>query len=130
MGWDPIKRTIDAPEEWWAEKLQPVPSAKKFKFVGIDPVMEEKLDGLFTGVVATGTHAFTPNDIGLNNSAQEMDTDNELEIFREVRANDVPMWATVIAFLHHDRHIDTGDNSTGARGGDKDRTTANSSDMF
>ncbi|XP_020586020.1 L10-interacting MYB domain-containing protein-like [Phalaenopsis equestris] len=44
MGWDPVKRTIDAPEEWWAEKLQAVPSAKKFKFVGIDPVMEEKLD--------------------------------------------------------------------------------------
>ncbi|XP_020578145.1 L10-interacting MYB domain-containing protein-like [Phalaenopsis equestris] len=22
MGWDPVKRTIDAPEEWWAEKLQ------------------------------------------------------------------------------------------------------------
>ncbi|XP_020582979.1 uncharacterized protein LOC110026401 [Phalaenopsis equestris] len=74
MGWDPVKRTIDAPEEWWAEKLQAVPSAKKFKFVGIDPVMEEKLDGMFTGVVATGTHAFTPNDIGLSSSVQEMDT--------------------------------------------------------
>ncbi|XP_020598334.1 uncharacterized protein LOC110037934 [Phalaenopsis equestris] len=63
MGWDPVKCTIDSPEEWWAEKLQAFLSAKKFKSVGIDPVIEEKLDGMFIGVVATGTHAFTPNDI-------------------------------------------------------------------
>ncbi|XP_020596351.1 uncharacterized protein LOC110036284 [Phalaenopsis equestris] len=97
MGWDPIKCTIDAPEEWWAEKLQAVPSAKKFKFVGIDPVMEEKLDGMFTRIVATGTHAFTPNDIGLSSSVQEMDTmqigdsgDHPSHVHTDVQSTSVP----------------------------------------
>ncbi|XP_020597508.1 uncharacterized protein At2g29880-like [Phalaenopsis equestris] len=97
MGWDPVKRTIDAPKEWWAKKLQAVPSAKKFKFVGIDPVMEEKLDGMFTGVLATETHAFTPNDIGLNSSAQEMDTvqigdsgDSPRHVHTNVQSTSVP----------------------------------------
>ncbi|XP_020589141.1 uncharacterized protein At2g29880-like [Phalaenopsis equestris] len=60
FGWDPIKQTIDAPEEWWAQKLEVVPEAKKFKLSSIDPVLEEKLDGMFIGVVATETHVFTP----------------------------------------------------------------------
>nr|QAA91980.1 hypothetical protein [Phalaenopsis equestris] len=95
MGWDPIKQTIEAPEEWWAEKLQV--HKKKFKFVRIDPVMEEKLYGMFTGVVATGTHAFTPNDIGFGSSAQEMDTvqigdssDRPNHVHTDVQSTSVP----------------------------------------
>ncbi|XP_020598214.1 L10-interacting MYB domain-containing protein-like [Phalaenopsis equestris] len=62
LGWNPVKRTIDAHEDWWTEKLEVMPAAKKFKFNGIDPVMEEKLDGMFKGVVATRAHAFTPSE--------------------------------------------------------------------
>ncbi|XP_020571638.1 L10-interacting MYB domain-containing protein-like [Phalaenopsis equestris] len=71
LGWDPLKRTIYAPEEWWAEKLHVVPAAKKFKMNGIYPIMEEMLDGMFKGVVATGAHAFTPSEnefIGTTNA--------------------------------------------------------------
>ncbi|XP_020571505.1 uncharacterized protein LOC110018511 [Phalaenopsis equestris] len=76
LGWDPVKRTIDAPEEWWAEKLAVVPVAKKFKFNGIEPALEEKLDGMFTGVVATGTHFSTPNEQGVANLAEDIETEH------------------------------------------------------
>ncbi|XP_020588796.1 L10-interacting MYB domain-containing protein-like [Phalaenopsis equestris] len=76
LGWDSLKRTIDAPEEWWAEKLQVVPAAKKFKMNGIDRVMEEKLDGMFKGVVATGAHAFTPSEHEFIGTTNALGTDN------------------------------------------------------
>ncbi|KAI0515909.1 hypothetical protein KFK09_008579 [Dendrobium nobile] len=38
-----------------------VPNAKKFRYCGIDPELEDKLDLMFLGVVATGDHAWTPN---------------------------------------------------------------------
>ncbi|XP_020598605.1 L10-interacting MYB domain-containing protein-like [Phalaenopsis equestris] len=75
LGWDLVKRTIDAPEKWWAEKLAVVPAAKKFKFTGIEPALKEKLDGMFTGVV-TGTHFFTPNEQGVANLAKDIETEH------------------------------------------------------
>ncbi|XP_020575945.1 L10-interacting MYB domain-containing protein-like [Phalaenopsis equestris] len=81
LGWDPVKRTIDAPEESWV-----VPGPKKIKFNGIEPALEEKLDVMFTGVVATRTHFFTPND-----------QNNEFQTFREVRESDVSLRTTVLA---------------------------------
>nr|QAA91978.1 hypothetical protein [Phalaenopsis equestris] len=62
LGWDPIKRTIDAPDEWWAEKL--VVKLKKYKQSGIELNLEDKLDIMFKGVVATGKHAFNPSKTG------------------------------------------------------------------
>ncbi|KAH0460927.1 hypothetical protein IEQ34_008502 [Dendrobium chrysotoxum] len=38
-----------------------VPNARKFRYCGIDPELEDKLDLIFIGVVATGDHAWTPN---------------------------------------------------------------------
>ncbi|XP_020579586.1 uncharacterized protein LOC110024141 [Phalaenopsis equestris] len=64
LGWDPIKRTIDASEEWWAERLAVVPAAKKYKTCGIEPELEEKLDQMFGGVVATGKYACAPSETG------------------------------------------------------------------
>ncbi|KAI0511153.1 hypothetical protein KFK09_011777 [Dendrobium nobile] len=61
LGWDPRRKTIDAPDEWWKEKLEVVPNAKKFRYCGINPELEHKLDSMFMGVVATGVHAWTPN---------------------------------------------------------------------
>ncbi|KAI0519970.1 hypothetical protein KFK09_007433 [Dendrobium nobile] len=61
LGWDPRRKTIDAPDEWWKEKLEVVPNAKKFRYCGINPELEHKLDSMFMGVIATGVHAWTPN---------------------------------------------------------------------
>ncbi|KAL0913018.1 hypothetical protein M5K25_016447 [Dendrobium thyrsiflorum] len=38
-----------------------LPNAKKFRYCGIDPELEDKLDMMFMGVVATGANAWTPN---------------------------------------------------------------------
>ncbi|XP_020596149.1 L10-interacting MYB domain-containing protein-like [Phalaenopsis equestris] len=47
FGWNPKRKTIDASDEWWKTKLEEFPSAKKFRYNGIDPEMEEKLDKMF-----------------------------------------------------------------------------------
>ncbi|MFQ6663345.1 hypothetical protein Gotur_030906 [Gossypium turneri] len=30
LEWDPIKRTVDASDDWWESRLQVVPEAQKF----------------------------------------------------------------------------------------------------
>ncbi|KAI0494936.1 hypothetical protein KFK09_025082 [Dendrobium nobile] len=74
LGWDPRRKTIDAPDEWWKEKLEVVPNAKKFKYCGINPELEHKLDSMFMGVVATGVHAWTPNQ-GIDHENVYADTE-------------------------------------------------------
>ncbi|MBA0843416.1 hypothetical protein Goarm_000608, partial [Gossypium armourianum] len=37
LGWNPIKRTIDAPDDWWESRLKVVPEAQKFRTSGINP---------------------------------------------------------------------------------------------
>ncbi|XP_020597496.1 L10-interacting MYB domain-containing protein-like [Phalaenopsis equestris] len=74
IGWDPVKRTIDASEEWWAERLAVVPAAKKFKLSGIEPEFEDKLDRMFGGVVATGNYACSPNETGFTGNVVNLGT--------------------------------------------------------
>ncbi|KAK8934540.1 hypothetical protein KSP39_PZI014241 [Platanthera zijinensis] len=54
LGWNTSRRTIDASDEWWDERLKIVPAAKKFRYTGISPELEEKLDMMFSEVAATG----------------------------------------------------------------------------
>ncbi|OMO49783.1 hypothetical protein CCACVL1_30802 [Corchorus capsularis] len=61
LGWDPIKNTIDASEDWWDERLKVVPDASKFKLGGIDPELEGKLQQMFNGIAATGNNALAPS---------------------------------------------------------------------
>ncbi|KAK8928427.1 hypothetical protein KSP39_PZI017108 [Platanthera zijinensis] len=63
LGWNASRKTIDASDEWWDERLKVVPAAKKFRYSGIHPELEEKLNMMFSSVVATGRHACTPNTI-------------------------------------------------------------------
>ncbi|KAK8935229.1 hypothetical protein KSP39_PZI013861 [Platanthera zijinensis] len=63
LGWNASRKTIDASDEWWDERLKVVPAAKKFRYSGIHPELEEKLNMMFSSVVATGHHACTPNTI-------------------------------------------------------------------
>ncbi|KAK8568170.1 hypothetical protein V6N12_006730 [Hibiscus sabdariffa] len=61
LGWNPTKGTIDASEEWWENRLKVVPEAQRFKLVGIDPELEDKLDQMFKGTVAMGDKAWVPS---------------------------------------------------------------------
>ncbi|KAG8477249.1 hypothetical protein CXB51_030321 [Gossypium anomalum] len=61
LGWNPIKRTVDASDDWWESRLKVVPEAKKFRTSGIDPEFEGKLDQMFMGIVATGDKAWAPS---------------------------------------------------------------------
>ncbi|MFQ6661210.1 hypothetical protein Gotur_029439 [Gossypium turneri] len=61
LGWNLIKRTVDASDDWWESRLQVVPEAQKFRTSGIDPEFEGKLDQIFMGIVATGDKAWAPS---------------------------------------------------------------------
>ncbi|PPD81666.1 hypothetical protein GOBAR_DD21400 [Gossypium barbadense] len=63
LGWNPIKRTVDASDDWWESRLQVVPEAKKFRTSGIDLEFEAKLDQMFMGIVATGDKAWAPSSV-------------------------------------------------------------------
>ncbi|KAL0917255.1 hypothetical protein M5K25_012302 [Dendrobium thyrsiflorum] len=64
-------------DQLWVARytLEVVPNAKKFRYCGIDPELEDKLDQMFLGVIATGDHAWTPNQ-GMNNENITEDSEN------------------------------------------------------
>ncbi|KAK8948794.1 hypothetical protein KSP39_PZI006231 [Platanthera zijinensis] len=61
LVWNSSKKTIDASDKWWDEKLKVLPGAEKFRDAGISPKLEEKLYMMFGHVVATGYYAWSPN---------------------------------------------------------------------
>ncbi|MBA0783055.1 hypothetical protein Gotri_000840 [Gossypium trilobum] len=69
LGWNPIKRTIDAPDDWW--------ETQKFRTSGINPEFEGKLDQMFMGIVATSDKAWTPSSSTLRTDFFE-DVNNEI----------------------------------------------------
>ncbi|KAG8472539.1 hypothetical protein CXB51_034449 [Gossypium anomalum] len=58
IGWCPSKKTIDATEEWWAEKIQENPDFKGFKKKGIEPQLYKLMWQIFGGIVTTGKNAW------------------------------------------------------------------------
>nr|KJB22236.1 hypothetical protein B456_004G036600 [Gossypium raimondii] len=98
LGWNPIKRTVDASDEWWESRLQVVPEAKNFRTSGIDPEFERKLDKMFMGIVATGDKVWAPSSGTLptdffedvNNEIPEENMRNDVYILNDVHIlNDV-----------------------------------------
>ncbi|KAH1129606.1 hypothetical protein J1N35_000984 [Gossypium stocksii] len=57
LEWNPIKRTVDASDDWWESRLKVVHEAKIFRTLGIDPKFEGKLNQIFMGIVAIGNKA-------------------------------------------------------------------------
>ncbi|KAG8482987.1 hypothetical protein CXB51_021913 [Gossypium anomalum] len=55
----PTKKTVDATEKWWAEKIQENHNFKGFK-KGIEPRLNELMWQMFGGIVATGENAWAP----------------------------------------------------------------------
>ncbi|KAK5846080.1 hypothetical protein PVK06_002351 [Gossypium arboreum] len=41
IGWRPSKKTVDATEEWWAEKIKENTDFKGFKKKGIEPRLND-----------------------------------------------------------------------------------------
>ncbi|XP_040940107.1 uncharacterized protein [Gossypium hirsutum] len=61
IGWCPSKKTIDATEEWWAEKIQENHDFKGFKKKRIEPRLNYLMWQMFGGIVATGENAWAPS---------------------------------------------------------------------
>lgn len=59
LGWNAMKRTVDATDEWWDAKLKEIPSATKFREKGL--LFAEELEIIFGDVVATGEQAWAPS---------------------------------------------------------------------
>ncbi|XP_020599100.1 L10-interacting MYB domain-containing protein-like [Phalaenopsis equestris] len=100
LGWDPIKRTVDAPNEWWTERLAVVPAAKKFKLSGIEPELEQKLDRMFGGVVATENYACSPSKIGFTGNAMNLGTPGGSVDFIDVPSPDQNEYETISSSKH------------------------------
>ncbi|MFQ6656951.1 hypothetical protein Gotur_026841, partial [Gossypium turneri] len=77
LGWNTIKRTIDASDDRWESRLQVVPEAKKIRTSGFDPEFEAKLDQMFMGIVAIGDKAWAPSSGTLHSDFFE-DVNNEI----------------------------------------------------
>ncbi|MFQ6629277.1 hypothetical protein Gotur_006658 [Gossypium turneri] len=105
LGWNLIKRTVDASDNWWESKLKVVPKAQKFKTSGIDPKFERKLDQMFMRVVATGDKIWGPSSGTLCSEFFE-DVDNDIpeENEEENMRNDVHILNDV--HISNNVHID------------------------
>ncbi|QHO47600.1 L10-interacting MYB domain-containing protein [Arachis hypogaea] len=80
LGWDPIKKTIQASDDWWNAKIQENPDVTKFREEG--PKHLDEIEFLFEDVVATGVGAWAPSeDINdsYNDRYNDEDNGNEKE---------------------------------------------------
>ncbi|KAK0574054.1 hypothetical protein LWI29_017640 [Acer saccharum] len=61
IGWDPTKKTVDAPPEWWQSKIEMNGEYRKFRDVGISPDMMDMYDKMFKGSTAVGNCVMIPS---------------------------------------------------------------------
>ncbi|KAK2652887.1 hypothetical protein Ddye_012743 [Dipteronia dyeriana] len=61
IGWDPTKKTVDAPPEWWQSKIETNVEYRKFRDVGISPNMMDMYDKMFKGSTAVGNYVMIPS---------------------------------------------------------------------
>ncbi|KAL6282524.1 hypothetical protein ACE6H2_013453 [Prunus campanulata] len=59
LGWDPVKQTIKATDEWWDKKIKEKPEVARFRTHGLKHV--DQLDILFKDVAVTGEGAWAPS---------------------------------------------------------------------
>ncbi|XP_057996468.1 uncharacterized protein LOC131175815 [Hevea brasiliensis] len=71
LGWDPIKGTVIAPDEWWNKKIKENSNFTRFREKGIRQELYENYRELFLGTVATGEFAYAPSSGVLPNETQE-----------------------------------------------------------
>uniref|UniRef100_A0A7N2N439 Myb/SANT-like domain-containing protein n=1 Tax=Quercus lobata TaxID=97700 RepID=A0A7N2N439_QUELO len=56
LGWDAMKETIDASDDWWDMKLKEVSKASKFRHKGLQNL--QQLDRMFRNVATAGVDVF------------------------------------------------------------------------
>ncbi|KAJ9560157.1 hypothetical protein OSB04_005317 [Centaurea solstitialis] len=61
LGWNSTTGKLECSNEWWENKLKEKPEAKKFRFKGLSPLLEERWDHLFGDAVATGESCVAPS---------------------------------------------------------------------
>ncbi|XP_024169935.1 uncharacterized protein LOC112176317 [Rosa chinensis] len=122
IGWDPARKTIDAPAEWWESKFQINPEYRKFREVGISPEMMAVYDNMFRGSTALGHFVMIPSatiDIeevvedsehNLISGDDEEDSDQDNERRGKKRTN-----------LEHQTEADKQKKGKGVMGGPKEK---------
>ncbi|TXG61022.1 hypothetical protein EZV62_012385 [Acer yangbiense] len=61
IGWDPTKKTVDAPPEWWQSKIEMNVEYRKFRDMGISPDMMDIYNKMFKGSVVVGNCVMIPS---------------------------------------------------------------------
>ncbi|XLR15434.1 hypothetical protein S83_043372 [Arachis hypogaea] len=74
LGWDPIKKTIQASDDWWDAKIQENPDVAKVREEG--PKHLDEMEFLFEDVVATGVGAWAPSE-DINDSYNDRYNDED-----------------------------------------------------
>ncbi|CAH9079102.1 unnamed protein product [Cuscuta europaea] len=59
LGWDHLKGTIGATDEWWTLRIEENPKLEQFRKEGIEPELECKFEQIF-GSYANGNLKYTP----------------------------------------------------------------------
>ncbi|KAF5805135.1 putative Myb/SANT-like domain-containing protein [Helianthus annuus] len=77
LGWDPVKKTINATSEWWDEKIQADPELAKFKDKNLE-MYQEFYEPLFRDCVATGDKTKTPHQ--LQNEISQSDAQDDIGV--------------------------------------------------
>ncbi|MFS7925799.1 hypothetical protein Hanom_Chr04g00289341 [Helianthus anomalus] len=82
LGWDPVKKTINATSEWWDEKIhvmfdQADPELAKFKDKNLE-MYQEFYEPLFRVCVATGDKTKTPHQ--LQNEISQSDAQDDIGV--------------------------------------------------
>ncbi|KAG8472586.1 hypothetical protein CXB51_034389 [Gossypium anomalum] len=80
LGWNPIKRTVDASDDLWESRLKVVPEAQRFRTSGIDPEFEGKLDQMFMGIVATDVNNEIHEEDDEENVRNDVHISNDVQI--------------------------------------------------
>ncbi|GJR17565.1 L10-interacting MYB domain-containing protein-like protein [Tanacetum coccineum] len=68
LGWDPVRKTIDATPEWWDEKIEADPELAKFRDKNLE-MYRMYYDQLFGDSVAVGDRTQLPTDFQKNNDS-------------------------------------------------------------
>ncbi|GKC17017.1 L10-interacting MYB domain-containing protein-like protein [Tanacetum coccineum] len=68
LGWDPVRKTIDATSEWWDEKIEADPELAKFRDKNLE-MYRMYYDQLFGDSVAVGDRTQLPTDFQKNNDS-------------------------------------------------------------
>ncbi|KAK3039577.1 hypothetical protein RJ639_027721 [Escallonia herrerae] len=60
LGWDAVRKTVDATNNWWERKIENNPNFAKFRYKNLD-IYKNYYDPIFRDITATGERAYAPS---------------------------------------------------------------------